>query len=86
MILSTLKSNIAGSDNINMQMLKLCLNVIDVINLCLEQEYFRHSWREAAVIPTSYNKQYDIYLINIVYLQYTLPCHKIMDSIKIPIK
>lgn len=55
-ILSSLKSKSMGSDNINVEMLKLCCPIIlpyltHIINSCIIENIFPQQWRESIIVP-----------------------------------
>ena len=55
-ILSALKSNASGEDQMSLEMIKLCFPVIapylvHIFNLCLEKGYFPAKWKNALIRP-----------------------------------
>nr|CAI5846112.1 unnamed protein product [Callosobruchus analis] len=55
-VITNIKSNAGGVDEVTLQMLKLCFPVIGkwilhIINICLERGYFPSCWKVAVVTP-----------------------------------
>lgn len=77
--INNIKSNVSDCDGISLQMLNLCLPMIEmyilhIINLCLKRGYFPAQWKKGIVLalpkktnPTSVNKPRPTIILPLLY-------------------